>query len=527
MKETKREILRYVRIARDRIHTVLILEYTAKISIGALGLYLALALLSRFVPIYNAYGKGALIACAVILSGFILSLFKTPKNETAAKLLDSKGLKERTLTALELLNEDSAVAILQRQDALEQLKSLNIKETIKIKFPARYMMISALLAISIVISGFIPNPMEEKAIEIFNVKKEISRQQKEVEKIIERVENNNELTLQQKEEAMAALEELKKELNKAKDVKEGLKALERTENKIEMLKQKYTDKDLDKIIEEFSKNEITRDLAETLRRGDTYRLKSELQRAVDDLKNLNEEELKELSQNLSQLAKALEQNPELAKAFYDLAQKMASGELGDMQNEISSLNEEISRLMENQDFSRAMEDIMESLRNAAQAQNQQGQNQQGQGQGQGQNQGETNGQGQNQGQSQGRVGIQPGGGAGEGTGQDSKAQSPGSQGAGIGSKQPSEKDVREYEKVFTPSLLGGEGEKSQLQSNKNNEGETKEYTVENGIGIKGEMKPYNQVIGEYREKAFQNIEGRQIPQSLEDIVKEYFTSLED
>lgn len=521
MKEINREILRYVRMARDRIHLALILEYTAKASIGALGLYLAFVLLSRFVPIYNAYVKGVLVACAVISSGFIISLFKTPKDQVAAKILDSKGLKERTLTALELLNEDSAVAILQRQDALEHLKTLNIKEAIKIKVPTRYMIISSLLAISIVISGFIPNPMEKKAIEIFNVKKEISRQQKEVEGIIKRVENNNELTLQQKEEAMAALEELKKELSKAKDVKDGLKALERTENKIEMLKQKYTDKDLNNIIEELSKNEVTKDLAETLKRGDTNRLKSDLQRAADELKNLNQEDLKELSQNLSQLAKSLEQNPQLAEAFYELAQKMASGELGDLQNEISSLNKEISRLMENQDFSRAMEDVMESLRNAtAQSQGQQGQEQQGQGQGQNQGQSNNQGQGQNQGQS----GSQPGGGAGEGTGQDSKAQSPG--GTGIGNKQPSEKDVREYEKVFTPSLLGGEGEKSQLQGNKNNEGNTNEYTVDNGIGIKGEMKPYNQVIGEYREKAFQNIEGRQIPQSLEDIVRDYFTSLE-
>lgn len=524
MKETNKNILRYVRKARDRIHIALMLEYTAKASIGALGLYLALVFLSRFVPIYDVYGKGALIAGAVIISGFMLSLFKSPKNEAAAKLLDSKGLKERTLTALELMNEDTAIAALQRQDALEHLKTLNIKETIKIKLPARYVIISALLAISIIISGFIPNPMEEKAVEIFNAKKEIARQQKEVEEIIKRVENNNKLTLQQKEEAKAALEELKKELSKAQDAREGLKALERTENKIEMLKEKYTDKELDKIIQEFSKNEATKDLAETLKRGDTNRLKSDLQRTAEELKNLNQEELKELSQNLSQLAKALEQNPELAASFYELAQKMASGELGDLQNEISSLNEEISRLMENNEFSQAMEDVMESLRNAAaQTQSQQGQNQQGQGQGQNQGQSGSQGQGQNQGQS----GGQPGGGAGEGTGQNSKAQSPQGTGTGLGNKQPSEKDVREYEKVFTPSLPGGTGEKSQLQGNKNNEGETKEYTVDKGIGIKGEMKPYNQVIGEYREKAFENIEGRQIPQSLEDMVKDYFTSLED
>jgi len=524
MKETNKEILRYVRKARDRIHIALILEYTAKASIGAMGIYMALVILSRFIPIYNAYGKGALIACGIIMAAFLISLFKTPKNQTAAKLLDSKGLRERTLTALELLDEDSAIAIIQKHDALEHLKTLDIKKVIKIKFPMKYVMISVILAMSIIISGFIPNPMEEKSIEIFNAKKKILRQQKEIEEVIKRIEINNKLTPEQKEEVKTVLEEMKKELSKVQDVKEGLKALERTENRIEMLKEKYGYKELDKIIEEFSKNEITRDLAETLKKGDTKRLRSELQKAAEDLKNMKQDEIKELSQNLSQLAENLERNPELAETFYELAQKISSGELGDLQNEISSLNEQINKLMDNQEFSRAIEDVMESLRDAAQNQSQQGQKQQGQGKGQGRSQSETVGQGQNQ--DRGNDGGKSGAGAGEGTGQNNETQS--SQGvAGIGNKKSSGKNVREYEKVFTPSLPGGTGEKSQLHGHKNDEGDTKEYIVDKGIGIKGEMKPYNRVIGEYREKAFQNIEGRQVPQNLEDMVKNYFTSLED
>jgi len=75
--------------------------------------------------------------------------------------------------------------------------------------------------------------------------------------------------------------------------------------------------------------------------------------------------------------------------------------------------------------------------------------------------------------------------------------------------------------------VGGEGDKSQLKGSKGNEGQTKEYMVDNGMGIRGEMKPYDQIIGEYKEKAFQSIEGRQIPQGMQDIVKDYFSSLED
>ncbi len=87
--------------------------------------------------------------------------------------------------------------------------------------------------------------------------------------------------------------------------------------------------------------------------------------------------------------------------------------------------------------------------------------------------------------------------------------------------------MKEYEKIFTTRLLGGEGEKDILQGNKNNSGQTKLFQTEQGLTIKGEMLPYNQVIGQYKEEAFQTMEGSQIPQGMQNIVKEYFTSLED
>ena len=53
------------------------------------------------------------------------------------------------------------------------------------------------------------------------------------------------------------------------------------------------------------------------------------------------------------------------------------------------------------------------------------------------------------------------------------------------------------------------------------------YQEEQSIRWGITLKPYDQVIGEYKEKAFQSIEGRQIPQGMQDIVKDYFSSLED
>ncbi|NLN47701.1 MAG: hypothetical protein GX154_01080, partial [Clostridiales bacterium] len=123
---------------------------------------------------------------------------------------------------------------------------------------------------------------------------------------------------------------------------------------------------------------------------------------------------------------------------------------------------------------------------------------------------------------------QGGSGTGTGTGNGSDVVSEnGNKGLGIGKKDTTGGDIKEYEKVFATRLLGGEGDKDILQGNKNDNGQTKIFQTEKGLTVKGEMLPYNQVIGQYKEEAFQTMESSQIPQGMQNIVKEYFTSLED
>ena len=128
MDNINKEILRSVRYARDRMHSSLIIDTTAKISFAALGIYLVLAFLARFFPIYNPYGKGTVLIAIISAAGFVISLFMPPKNESAALLLDRKGLAERTITAYELIDDDSDMALMQKRDTMKHLKSINIKK---------------------------------------------------------------------------------------------------------------------------------------------------------------------------------------------------------------------------------------------------------------------------------------------------------------------------------------------------------------------------------------------------------------
>ena len=186
------------------MHMSKMMDITAKAFLVALGFSFLLTFLSRFFPVYNPYGKGVMLTGIITAVGFIISLFMTPKNQSAALFIDSKGLYERTITALELIDDDSELSHMQKKDALYHLKNMDIKKEIKILIPKKVLAICGLLAVLILISGFIPNPMKEKAEELHSIKNQIQNQGKEIEEIIKKVENNNKISMTEKKEAISS-----------------------------------------------------------------------------------------------------------------------------------------------------------------------------------------------------------------------------------------------------------------------------------------------------------------------------------
>ncbi len=186
----------------------------------------------------------------------------------------------------------------------------------------------------------------------------------------------------------------------------------------------------------------------------------------------------------------------------------------------------------------------------------------GQGQGQGQGQGDGQGQGQGQGNNQGNQGQaggqgsqnQNGGGQGAqgqngsgqsqgGTGQ-GNGQGSGSGGGGAGntssngdggysgnesgggSRNPGDKQVKEYESIYVPSRLGGDGDPSYVKGSKGSSGHSQWSQVEGVPVDKGGAVPYESVLGEYKQEAMTRISNSAIPPGMKDIVREYFSSLE-
>ena len=230
---------------------------------AALCLGIMLVAAARFIPIYNMDLIELKRIGAAVLTAFLYSAFKTPKDAFASLKADSFGLNDSTITSFELEGSESAFAVLEKRDALKHLNKLDYKKEIPLKPNKRYLVICVLLTAVLALSGFIPNPTAAKAEELHKLKAKIIQQQKKVDKLAEMVKKNPKLSEEQKKELKEKLSVLSRELKTAGDEKEINKALGRTEKKLEYIRDKYAaDEDLNKIVNAFSKNDMTKALAD-------------------------------------------------------------------------------------------------------------------------------------------------------------------------------------------------------------------------------------------------------------------------
>lgn len=122
-----------------------------------------------FGSIWIAIGVGVAVT---VISGIILYFLKfSPKDYDIARRVDRLGLEERLVTMLELQNDDSYIATLQREDAKRQLGGISDKR-IKLHFSKPVIaltIISMLLGISMTtVVGLTQNDIIPPALEIVN-----------------------------------------------------------------------------------------------------------------------------------------------------------------------------------------------------------------------------------------------------------------------------------------------------------------------------------------------------------------------
>lgn len=493
---------------------------------AALAAGILMALLSRIIPIYKVYMLWGYVAASIILIAVLSVFAMIPRQKAIAQLVDSFGLQERTITTLELKNEDSVYKELLLNDTVSKLEKLDYKR--KIRLAPNKKIVAALIILALIFGAtlILPDSLKDEAQAAHDFSEYKKEQKQKVEKSEKEAKENAALTEQQKKELLAKLSELKKELKKAGDIKEAEKALEKTAVKLEQLKKEPKTDDLKALAQKLEENKFTKDLADALKSAKAEAIKKQLEELKNKAKSMDAATKNSLKDTLAKAAGSLNDG-DLKDSLDGLSNAVNSGDENAIAKSVDSVNSAISNNLSQKDMNEALAQAQQNLQQG-QPQNAQGQGQgQGQGAGKGQGQGQGAGQGQGQGAGSGQGQGAGGSGAGSGSSSGDGGVTPYGQG-GIANKQPSAGTEREYEKIFTPSRLGGQGETSVITGKSNGNSGKSETTISNNANATlGELKPYNQVVGEYSERAMESVNNSSIPGGMKDIIKSYFSSLQE
>lgn len=510
MNSLDKAILIFLNKASKRIKA----NFLLNLSIVGLKLLLclifSLLLISLFITIpyieeifIGILGIGLII---ILIYGFI----KAPKKDKVALMVDSKGLDERLITSLELIGCEDNISIAQKKDTVESIKKFDIKK-IKISIDKKQSLLSLGLIIMCILILFVPSTARKEAQKIRDFDKYQKSVIEKVEKEKKEIEKSDDLSAEEKEEVKKLLEDTVKELKESEKKSEVNKTLERLEKKLEDKKEKLSSekskealenskkkllddfnkekeaeakKDVNKLVNELMEKQQSKPLAEAMLRGDQEAINKELAEIQNKLGSMSSSELSELSEVLKNAALEMS-DEELAEAL-----KNASNSVLNKKLDAASLSSAISKSINNS--------------------NGQNNNSNQQSSGSGQNQQQNSNSGQGQGSSgTGSSGSGSGSGAGWNTGstvgkEDDLENSPG-------------------EQIYIPGR--NEGTDGNLTGNKNDNGNSQEIESQNGLNIGGEKVDYDKVIGDYSNSALEGANNSNLPQSLKDLIKNYFEGL--
>lgn len=516
MNALDKEILDFIKKSGRRIKLNFLVSKVLMGLQASLVLTLIIFIIALFIPFESCYRLGFGVANLIVCTSIIWGIIKSPKQREIAILVDSKGLKERVITALEFIGDESEIAIAQKKDTVNSIKKYDFKRNLPIKMDKKEIYKIIILIIFCVIIFLIPTGPKkeaEKLREFTNSKNEIVNK---IDKEEEKIDKENDLTKEEKEELKKILKEAKKDLKEVNKKEDTNKLMDRLDKKFEEMKEKTTSekkkelvdnlkknlvesqkneqakealKNINEINKSLSKNKTGKELLEALKTGDKETLENKLKALNQSLPNLSDKEKSELSNVLKEAAANLS-DEELKDLLEQSSDKVLDGQIdpSELANAMTSLK------------TKSDESSNSGSGKAAAKAN-----------GNGNSSGSVNGSGSGEGNGSGS-----GSGSGNGTGG----------GWNTGSKNGKENTSAPNigEQVFIPGRQVGSDEN--LKGDKNSNGTSQSIETKKGLNLNGEKKDYNSVVGDYSKEEIDSMNSSSLPDHLQDVVKDYFSGLE-
>ena len=573
---------------RKRLGRRQLMRHWTMYGLGGMGGSVLLLLVARLWPIPHYPWLALAILVLALVAGSIVAWSKQPTWLDCAKTADGQGLAQRTVTAWEHRDSETAIALRQREDALSHLRRQipQIVESIQI-WPTvrRQTYVIAGLVLASTLLFLLPNIQDERLAQIALEQQVLEEAQETLEEIQEETQTNNALTEAQKKELNAMLEQAKQALAKAQDPMDRLNALRAAEKQLEKWRENEARKQaaLQRLQQALAGQQATQSLAEAMSQGDREALTKALQELAKAMEGMSVEEINKLTAVLEQSAGELAQEAaetkaedakKIAEQLSATAQQLSQGQIPQA---LTALEQGLTQGMQaagqsqqgNLAAAQATASLQQSQMTLASAgagtqgnmagAMPTGQQTQGSGQatpasgtpapGNGTNQPSA---GNNQGSGapgQGigaNTGSQPGapgdGGAGQGAGTGNgsgtgtgngngtgagNGAGSGNGGNGVGQGSGAGLGDGRHELVTVPSQRITEtGGPTDTVSGPLGEGASQTRQSSNAQVSSGGTLPYAEVYGEYAQFARESMEKGNIPGDYQAIVKEYFSNIE-
>ena len=473
MMDQRKQLRQFVRKAKRSLN----FEYTLpKLQFGILiGLSISTAILvvSRLFIFPHYDDVAIIVGIGTLLTTLFFIWWNRVRDKDALHQLDLFYPHNELLTALSFKDDmnplvSSLLEKAQKESpaAFEQFKKRK-KELFKVKSLVGILLMAIIIGVLLIF----PSATQQEAKVIEKEQDVIDKLEKEVAKL----------------EKKKQLQELSNKLKDTEISEEALREVVKKQKELKLQEQKLKEKE------------------SALEQGGSE--------GSDGLTEEEQAQLKELMELQNELASTANSTQsalsKLGKPIsFDLQNAIAS-ELGSQSKNEASNNGSTSN---NQNNNQSKNQNGSQQQGNGKNSNQQGQNGQGQGnKGSGQGQGSNGSSGSGQGSGSGNGGGQ-GSGSGKGAGQGT-----GGGGAGLGQGSRNLLSI--------PERIGG-GSEPTVDGGPLNEGEPIGEQKGPVPVTKGTIRPYEEVIGQYKESYIESSDRIQLPKDLQDIVQSYFSSIE-
>ena len=471
---------------------------------------------SLCIPLYYADMIELVSIGISVCVGVICGIYRTPSLQQAALAADALGYQEKISTALYLQGKDDMFSRLQRKDALDAVRQIEIRKAFPLKVSKRKIGSLVLIAVVFAVSCMVDSPVRETAKQQHELRREVKEEIAKVNKVQKKIKD---VSSKEAKQLDKQLEQIKEELTKVDSQESLQKTKERSVKKLQQTAQGLKDSTLRNRLQAMTEQ------AQKEQEEQKRNMAEDAAKAFEQAKDGSKKEKDAAYEKVKKYAQT-NGNRNLEKKIQDYKDSGYSD--ADYVRAGAALDEAVESTNNESEYAKN-NGSSDSQNNNGQAAQSKGKNtSQGTPTGNQQTGQQTGTQGQTKQNNEAGVNGAQNANGNNGSGSNSgSAGGSGQSGTGAGwnrgSNAGQERDAKTAENVTIPD--GELGQDENLTGKANSKGSSQKTTSDQANTWSGNKVDYGQVSGSYKKKAYKQIDGASYPAKLKKQIRNYFDGL--